>query len=133
MSSGRIQVDQGVIIYRRHRAWWVDIHHSGGRQRRPLHTRERAKAIAVARELAASVVGGQWNISLSAETTFERIVEGFQSEYEPLHHCPSTRDYTTLVFERFGEFLRERHGKNVLVSYQAHRRSPRLRARSRRA
>ena len=115
MKSTRVHVEQGVSIYRRFRVWWIDVRRNGERKRWNLHTEARDHALVVARELAAEILSGRWNIAVAGVTTFERAVTLYQTEYEPLHHAPKTIKLTKALFVRFGEFVRNRHGGHVTL------------------
>jgi hypothetical protein len=98
----RIPLDRGVTIYRRkpRGPWWLDLALRGTRERRSLATTDRAKALALARDLAASALGRRWNVRLARATAIEAAIEGFREEYESLHPSEATRLYTRLTFKR---------------------------------
>ncbi len=81
-ATTRIPVDRGVTIYTRFGNWWIDIVQDHARTRKPLKTNDRTKALAIAREFAASLVSSTWNVKLAGETTLARAVPMFAEEYE---------------------------------------------------
>ena len=55
MKTKRIFVDRGISIYRRYKAWSIDVNRDGGQKRWSLHTTNRDHALAIARGLAAEI------------------------------------------------------------------------------
>jgi integrase len=104
-----MHVDQGVSIFRRGRIWWLDTCTEGVRKQESLKTTNRDHAWTIAKERAAELASGQWNVALATATTFDRAVERFQKEYESKHHCEGTIKFTARVFRRVGRYLRLRH------------------------
>lgn len=105
------RIDQGVTIRLLGTSWWIDVCKDGERRRWNLKTSTRDLARSLAREQAAAILSGRWNINLAAEMTFERAVKRFTEEYEVSHHAPGTREYTKILFRKFEEFISKLHGK----------------------
>jgi len=107
----RIPIEKGATLYQRanNRIWWLDLQFEGDRIRKSLKTGDRNKALVIARELVNATLAGRWNIRLASEVTLEKAIELFRTEYEALHHCANTQDYTRELFRRFTGFMAERH------------------------
>lgn len=105
----------GVTLHRRNSWWWLDISQDGRRFRKPTHTQDKQKAQIIRHELEAAILAAEWNVALALETTVARGIERFQTEYEPIHHAPSTRKYTRKCFERFQGFITARRGPDIAM------------------
>ncbi|MBI4563730.1 MAG: tyrosine-type recombinase/integrase [Planctomycetes bacterium] len=61
----RIPLNRAVVIYQRGSVWWLDIHQGDRRVRKKLATKDKAKAPVVARDFAATIISGRWNVAQS--------------------------------------------------------------------
>jgi integrase len=114
MPRERLHVDQGVVLWREDGGpWYLDLCQNGVRTRRSLRTRHKGHAMQIAKEHAAAFTSGRWNVRLAAGMTLADAVERFADEYEGLHHAPTTRTYTRMVFARLLDFLKRRHAGHV--------------------
>ncbi len=110
MTRQHFHVDRGVVLWREGAgSWYLDICQDGARTRRSLRTRNKDHAIQIAKEHAAQVHSGRWNVRLAAGMLLSTAIKQFSEEYESIHHAPSTRAYTRMVFIRLVAFMQHRN------------------------
>jgi site-specific recombinase XerD len=106
--SDRIAVDRGCTLFRHHGSWWVDLSQDGARVRRNLGTRDKQRALTLAREIASDVLARRWNIAAASNLTFETALAKYQASLEYAELSPGTRKNTDRTLDRFAAWLSER-------------------------
>jgi len=111
-----IVVDRGVSIVRRGKTWQLVVFSNGTRTRRTLGTRDKHRALTMARELAGSITSGTWNISAGSTLSVRDAV--CQYRKSRADHAVATQAQTKLMLDRFTTFCDDKrrgsgngHGK----------------------
>ena len=95
-----VNVDRGVSIVRRGLVWHLSVHRDGDRRRKSLKTRDRQRALEIARDLAASSLSGRWNVAV-AGISLSKLFQDFKERESEVHHAKGTRLILAHFVERF--------------------------------
>jgi len=106
--SDRITVDRGISLWLHHGSWWLDVCQEGKRTRRNLGTKDKHRALTLAREIAADILARRWNIAAASALTIETALAKYRASLEYAELASGTKENTDRALDRFRSWLFDR-------------------------